>query len=442
MEMSGTDMGADAAAIDGAATARAASGELASQMALEDAYVMRTYGRKPVEFVEGRGMVLVDSEGREYLDFLAGIAVVCLGHSDPAVIGAIQAQAARLMQTSNYYYAEGRGELARMISDLIVHGRPVEGPRDADEPRFKTFFTNSGAEANEGAIKLARRHALAQGSEARGVLSLRKSFHGRTLATLAATGQPSKQESFEPLPGGFSHVDPNDIQALEAAISSKADGGICAVMVECVQGESGVWPLDPQYAKALREMTSKRGILFMVDEVQTGFFRCGDKPFAFQKLGVDPDVVTLAKGIASGFPMGAFSARADVADSLVPGEHGSTFGGNPLAVAAARATIAELIGRDLGGNSERVGAYMRRRLSEMEMVTDVRGMGLMVGLTLAEPLAGKVVDMGLERGLVLNSPAPDMLRFVPPLICTEDDVDEMMERLRLIVEELFAQPAQ
>lgn len=418
-----------------------ASPDLEQQIALEDAYVMHTYGRKPVEFVEGHGMVLVDSEGREYLDFLAGIAVVCLGHSDPAVVGAIREQATRLIQTSNYYYAQGRGELARAI-DALIRGGELAFNADLDQQgAFRTFFANSGTEANEGAIKLARRYADMMGSGARAIVSLDRSFHGRTLAALAATAQPSKQDVFRPLPEGFTHVEPNDVAALASALDSSDFGGVCAVIIECVQGESGVWPLEPGYARALREMTRERGILLIVDEVQTGFFRCGRNPFAFQNLGIDPDIVTMAKGIACGFPMGAFSARPEVARAFQPGDHGSTFGGSPLAVAAASATVRELLTRSIGVNSERVGAYLRERLADLALVSSVRGMGLMVGATLSAPVAGRVVDMGLERGLVLNAPAADMLRFVPPLICTEADVDTMIERLGAILEEISRDPS-
>lgn len=406
--------------------------EFESQKRLEDEYVMHAYARKPVEFVEGHGMTLVDSEGREYLDFLAGIAVMGLGHSHPAVVKAVQDQAGKLMHTSNYYYAEGRGELARKISDLINVGTEPDTARP-----YKSFFTNSGAESNEGAFKLARRYADMRGRKgAKTILYLGHSFHGRTIATIAATGQPSKQDIFRPLPQGFVQIAQNDMGSFFDVLDDSDTGEVCGVIVECIQGESGIHPCDVEYLQALREETAKRDILLIDDEVQCGFFRCGTYPFAFQHYGIVPDVVTMAKGIASGFPMGAFAARADVADAMQPGDHGSTFGGNSLAVAAANATIDAMIESEVGANAAEVGSYLAGRLSELDMVEEVRGRGLMLGAQLGGDYAADVVSKGLEAGLVLNAPCPDVLRFVPPLICTRDDVDVLMERLAKIEEEL------
>ncbi|MGI6221382.1 MAG: aspartate aminotransferase family protein [Coriobacteriales bacterium] len=389
---------------------------------LEKRYVMGTYGRKPVEFVEGHGMMLYDSDSREYLDFLGGIAVMCLGHSHPAVVGAVQDQASRLMHTSNYFFADGRGELAEAISGLLNEGS--DSPED-----YKTFFTNSGTESNEGAFKLARRYAAKQGSEAKTILYLENSFHGRTLASLAATGQASKQEAFEPLPGNFAQIKRNDIDSFLEAVGKPGAEGVCAVIVECIQGESGVWPCSIEFLQQLRAETEKRGILLIVDEVQTGFFRCGSHPFAFQRAGIVPDIVSMAKGIACGFPMGAFAARAEVADAFVPGDHGSTFGGNPLAVAAANATISTLVAEKLGDNAEEVGAYMTAKLEELTFVHRVRGAGLMIGAQLEFPIAKFVVDRALQEGLVINATNDDTLRFLPPLICDKQDVDEMIRKL-------------
>ena len=389
---------------------------------LEKRYVMGTYGRKPVEFVEGHGMMLYDADSREYLDFLAGIAVMCLGHSHPAVVGAIQEQASRLMHTSNYYFADGRGELAESISNLL--NEESDSPED-----FKTFFTNSGTESNEGAFKLARRYAASKGSEAKTILYLENSFHGRTLASLAATGQASKQQAFEPLPGCFAQIKRNDIQSFLDAVDKPGAEGACAVIVECIQGESGVWPCSTEFIQQLREETKKRDMLLIVDEVQTGFFRCGSTPFAFQKHGIVPDIVTMAKGIACGFPMGAFAARAEVADAFAPGDHGSTFGGNPLAVAAANATIKTLVEEKLGQNAQEVGAYLAGKLEELTFVHRVRGSGLMVGAQLEFPIAKFTVDRALAEGLVINATNDDTLRFLPPLICDKQDVDEMIRKL-------------
>ncbi len=412
-------------------------------MELESKYVMHTYGRKPVEFVEGHGMTLVDSDGKEYLDFLGGIAVVGLGHSHPAIVKAVQEQAAKLMQTSNYYYANGRGLLAQKISRLIagdVAGAAAAGTDadvSADDERvFKTFFANTGAEANEGAFKLARRYADMRGrKDAKTVLYLGKSFHGRTIATIAATGQPSKQDIFRPLPDGFRKIEQNDMQSFFDALEAEGDH-VCAVVVECIQGESGINPCSVEYLQALREETAKRDILLIVDEVQTGFFRCGTHAFAFQHYGIEPDVVTMAKGIASGFPMGAFAARAEVADAMQPGDHGSTFGGNPMAVTAALATIDTMLELDVAANSREVGNYLAQRLEALDGVTEVRGLGLMRGAQLDSPIAADVVAKGLEAGLVLNAPCPDVLRFVPPLICTKDDVDVLAGKLSSILNEI------
>ena len=416
---------------------------LAREMELESKYVMHTYGRKPVEFVEGHGMTLVDSDGKEYLDFLGGIAVVGLGHSHPAIVKAVQEQAAKLMQTSNYYYANGRGLLAQKISRLIagdVAGAAAAGTDadvSADDERvFKTFFANTGAEANEGAFKLARRYADMRGrKDAKTVLYLGKSFHGRTIATIAATGQPSKQDIFRPLPDGFRKIEQNDMQSFFDALEAEGDH-VCAVVVECIQGESGINPCSVEYLQALREETAKRDILLIVDEVQTGFFRCGTHAFAFQHYGIEPDVVTMAKGIASGFPMGAFAARAEVADAMQPGDHGSTFGGNPMAVTAALATIDTMLELDVAANSRKVGSYLAQKLEALDGVTEVRGLGLMRGAQLDSPIAADVVAKGLEAGLVLNAPCPDVLRFVPPLICTKDDVDVLAGKLSSILNEI------
>lgn len=403
---------------------------LSQEINLEDQYVMNTYKRKQVEFVYGEGMRLFDSSGNEYLDFLAGIAVDCLGHSHPAVIGAIQAQAGRLMHVSNYFYIEGRGKLARKISDLLSTG-------SGSVEKWRTFFANSGAEANEGGIKLARRYADMKGRpDAKTIVFLQKSFHGRTLATLAATGQPGKQDIFKPLPEGFVGVPQNDIEAFRAVLDGPEGGKVCAIILECIQGESGVWPCSKEFLTAVREETAKRDILLIADEVQTGFFRCGANPFAFQNYGVQADIVTMAKGIAGGFPMGAFAARDSVARAFQPGDHGTTFGGSNLAIATANAVIDALLAEKLGENSERVGAYLAEKLGTLSHVTEVRGAGLMRGLQLDAPIAAAAADAALENGLVINAPCPDVLRFLPPLICKEADVDVLAERLGDILNRL------
>lgn len=410
---------------------------------LESEYVMGTYARKPVELVRGRGMEVEDAEGRTYLDFVSGVGAVSLGHCHPALVSAIEAQASTLVHVSNYYYIEHRGEVARLVSDLL-NERVAERER---EP-WQSFFANSGAEANECAFKLARLHAKKRAmaaAEAAGadeaamraaaagaprlIVTLDRSFHGRTLATLAATAQPAKQEAFQPLPDGFVRTPINDMEALESLFSSQGDA-ICAVMVECVQGESGVHPCTAEFLSAVRRLTEERGVLFMCDEIQCGMYRCGTYPFGFQHFGVTPDVVTIAKGIASGFPMGMCAARAHVAASFDAGDHGSTFGGSCLAVAAAEATVRTLASEGIAENVEHVGVYLRESLAKLPKVEEVRGLGLMVAVDLAEGVsAPDVVLAGLEAGLLLNYTGPRTLRFLPPLVCSKADVDVLVEKL-------------
>ncbi len=403
---------------------------LAEQQELETTYVMHTFGRKPVELVRGSGMIVEDEKGNEYLDFIAGIGVISLGHCHPSVVEALQSQSERLMHVSNYYYIEGRGEVARQLSALLNEG---EGP---DAAPWQSFFANSGAEANECAIKLARLHArkrVAQNqSVPRVVITLRGSFHGRTIATLAATAQPAKQEAFQPLPDGFDHVQINDSAELEKLFATHGSE-VCAVMVECIQGESGVHPCTPEFLQAARRLTKESGALLICDEVQTGIFRCGT-PFAFQQFGITPDVVTIAKGVASGMPTGMCAARSEVASAFAPGDHGSTFGGSCLAIAAAAATLRTLVDEEFGAHVERVGAYLRSRLAELPEVEEVRGVGLMVAADVVEAVdANDVVQRALDNGLLLNATSAHTLRFLPPLVCDERDVDTLIARLSLLL---------
>ena len=412
---------------------------LAEQQQLEETYVMHTFGRKPVELVEGEGMVVRDDAGKEYLDFIAGIGAVSLGHCHPAVVRAITEQASTLIHVSNYYYIEHRGQVGKLLSDALNEDVPA-----ADQAPWQTFFANSGAEANECAIKLARAYARrrveAEGGDGeaapRVIVTVKKSFHGRTLATLAATAQPAKQELFQPLPDGFTPTPQNDIAALEALFEAQGDS-ICAVMLEPIQGESGVHPCSPEFMEAVRRLTAERHALMICDEVQSGIFRTG-LPYGFQNFGVLPDIVTMAKGIASGvvgvasgFPCGMCAARGEVAAAFKPGDHGSTFGGSNLAVAAAEATLSEIQKENLAANAIEVGAYLREQLSALPQVTEVRGMGLMLAADLAE--AGKgapdVVLDGLSAGLLLNATGAHTLRFLPPLVCSKADVDALIEKL-------------
>ena len=386
---------------------------------LEDAYLMHTYGRSRRLFVRGEGACLYDEDGTEYLDFLAGIAVCPLGHADPAVTAAVQEQAGKLLTTSNYFYSENRGEVAAELARLA-----------GEEYGWKMFFGNSGAEANECAMKVARRWAVEnKGPECQTIVVLQGGFHGRTMETLAATAQDWLQDPFQPLPGGFRSVPRNDCAALDAAM----DDTVCAVMMEPIQGESGVWVLTDDYLRHVREVADKYGCLVIFDEVQTGLYRCG-KPFCFQTVqGCVPDIFTLAKGIASGVPCGACVARGAAAEVLKPGMQGSTFGGAQLAMAAARATLGQLAARKLDENAAEVGAYLQRRLAEVPYVTEVRGKGLMVGATVEGRDAHDVVNALLEDAhIVANACNASVLRFLPSLIIGHAEVDRLVEALKAL----------
>jgi acetylornithine aminotransferase len=435
---------------------------LTQQQELEATYLMHAYRRKPVEFVRGEGMRLYDDAGGVYLDFLAGVGAVSVGHTHPRVVRALQEQAASLLHVSNYYYVKGRGELAEKISALLnaTPATPAATPApatpapaiptpNAPPPSassatpsasglpWRSFFANSGAEAVEGAIKLARKYGVRHLEGAQTIVSARRSFHGRTLAALAATGQPSKQDSFQPLPRGFVHVDLNDVHTLETLFDQNPEGSsVCAVLLECIQGEGGVYPCTEEYLQAARALTKKHGALLIIDEIQTGFYRTGTHPFAFQHYGIVPDVVTLAKGLGAGVPIGALAACGAAAEVFEPGDHGSTFGGSPLVVAAANAVLDELAAMDAGRHVAEVGAYLQERLQELPFVVEVRGRGLMVGVELAEPRAEGIVEAALAAGLVINSIGAHILRFLPPLVCTKEDVDVLITNLRTIMEQL------
>ena len=402
----------------------------AEERHLDETFVMRTYGRMPVEFVSGHGATLVDASGREYIDLLGGIGCASLGHAHPAVVEALREQAGKIWQTSNYFYAENRGELASALSALLSTTTDEGGHEmGSTGTRWKTFFANSGAEANEGAIKLARRWGETNLDGASTIVTARKSFHGRTLATLAATGQDKFHKSFRPLPEGFVSVPLNDIYTLRERVER---GGICAIMLECVQGEGGVWNANYDYLRDVRDLCTEKGLLLIIDEVQTGFYRCGS-PFCFQRSGIEPDVVAMAKGIAGGFPMGAVAARAEVADLLQPGDHGSTFGGNALACAVGLACVNALAEGEMGEHVLSVGRHLRHRLTAMPHVSEVRGHGLMRGAQLDVPIATQVVEEGLAEGLVMNHVGDSILRFLPPLVITREEVDEACDRLEALI---------
>ncbi|MGV8083071.1 MAG: aspartate aminotransferase family protein [Coriobacteriia bacterium] len=398
------------------------SAQFDSAVALDREFIMHTFARKPVMFVRGEGMRLYDDSRREYLDFVSGIGAVNLGHAHPAVTAAIAEQAAKLVHVSNLFYVEHRAELAEQVVGLLGGG-------------MRMFFSNSGAEAVEGAIKLARKWAQENKPGAYKVVSLERSFHGRTLAALAATGQASKQEAFAPMPEGFVHVPANDVAALEAAV----DGSVAAVLLEVVQGEGGVWPLSAEYLSAARRICDERCALLMLDEVQTGFFRTGPA-FAHQAFGLRPDVVTVAKAMANGLPIGGIIATNEVADVFRPGDHGSTFAGGPVVCAAGRATVSALVSEQLGTNAEQTGAYLRDGLSKLAeqtgAITDIRSAGLMAGATLGVPVAADVVARALGKGIVINNTGPETLRFLPPLVCKKSEIDTLLVTLSDILTEL------
>ncbi|MBI1843333.1 MAG: acetylornithine/succinylornithine family transaminase [Actinobacteria bacterium] len=381
---------------------------------------MPTYAPVPVTFVRGAGTELWDTEGRRYLDFLCGLAVTGLGHSHPVVAEAIAVQAATLMHVSNLYGNVVAPEVAATIDRLLGGGGQV-------------FFTNSGAEANECAIKLARKWG---GRGRHVVVSAYGSFHGRTLATLHATGQPAKHETFQPLPEGFRHVPLNDLDALEGAL----DPSVTAVLLEPLQGEGGVWPADPDYLRGVRRLCDERGALLMMDEVQTGLGRTG-RWFGFEHAGIRPDVVQLAKALGNGMPIGACWARADVAAVFEPGDHGTTYGGQPLATSAARATLAVMEAEDVPARADRAGARLAEGLAGLPGVVDVRGLGLLLGAELAEGIDAKeIAAVALDAGLVVNPITPTALRLAPPLLVGDHEIDEALAILDAVLRER-AQPS-
>jgi len=377
-------------------------------------YLANTYARFPVVLVRGRGDRLWDSDGKEYLDFAAGIAVDVLGHCHPKVVEAIKAQAEALLHVSNLYHIEPQIRLAQALCEHSF----------AD----KVFFCNSGAEANEAAIKLGRRYAKVRwGPDRYEIVCMRDSFHGRTMATLTATGQEKYQHGFEPLLPGFRHIQFNDLRAAEQAIDSRT----CAVLVEPIQGEGGVRVPDDDYLPALRQLCSDRDVLLMLDEVQTGMGRTG-RLFAYEHWGIEPDVMTLAKALGGGLPIGAMLAKEEVASAFVPGSHASTFGGSPFITAAALAALTAIIEERLPQRAAKIGAYFLGRLRELVQrypyAKEARGKGLILALELAVP-AKPIVDRCLQLGLLILTAGDQILRFVPPLIIGEAEVDEALSIL-------------
>jgi len=387
-------------------------------MALSEQYVANTYARYPVLLVRGKGTRVWDMEGEEYLDFVSGLAVCNLGHCHPKVVKAIQNQAEKLIHVSNFYYIEPQIQLASL---LCKHSF-------AD----KVFFCNSGAEANEGAFKLARKYAKENmGKDRYEIITMERSFHGRTLATLTATGQEKFHKGYEPLMPGFKYVPFNDIGAVKKGINSKT----CAVMLEPIQGEGGVNCPSEGYLKALREICDESGLLLIFDEVQVGMGRTGEL-FAYEHDGVEPDILTLAKSLAGGVPIGALLIKKGIADSFKPGDHASTFGGNPLATAAGVAALTALLDEGMLENCQKMGDYFLSQLEEIRgkfpFVEEVRGRGLILGMELKIDGSSIVKEM-LRKKILINCTMGNVLRFLPPLIVTKEEVDRVVKAL----EEVF-----
>lgn len=390
-------------------------------------HVMNTYGRLAVAFERGEGVWLWDTEGKRYLDALAGVAVNAVGHSHPKLVAALRDQVGKLIHTSNIYQIAAQEKLADRIA----------GASGMDS----VFFCNSGAEANEAAIKLARYYGHKKGVENPAVVVLEKSFHGRTMATLSATGSRKVQAGFEPLVTGFVRVPFNDLEAVQRVATSNRN--VVAVLAELVQGEGGVSVCGDGYLKGLRDICDANGWLLMLDEVQTGMGRTG-KMFAFQHYGVMPDVITLAKGLGGGVPIGACVARGEAATLFKPGSHGSTFGGNLLACTAALTTLEIIESEDLCRNAAEVGLHiqtsLKRALAETPGVKDIRGKGMMIGIELDRP-CGDLVKTALDGGLLINVTADNVVRLVPPLVMSRTEADQLVGQLAPMIRSFLMKAA-
>ncbi len=391
-----------------------------------DKYTMTTYGRQPVCFVRGQGMKLWDDAGKEYLDFLAGIAVVGLGHSDPNVSQAVCDQVNKLTHVCNLYYTEPQARVA----ELLVQNTFAD----------RVFFCNSGAEANEGALKLTRLWGKKYLNGSYGVITMYGSFHGRTMKTLSATGQKKIQKGFEPLAPGFTHVPYGDLDALDKAW----DDNTCAVLLEPVLGEGGVILPPDGYLAGVRELCTERGALLIYDEIQTGLGRTG-KLFAYEHSGVAPDIMTLAKGLANGLPVGAVCATEKAAELFTPGTHGTTFGAGPVLMEATRVVLETLLEPGFVERVEGTGTYFLEKLrilahNHQDKVTEVRGMGLMLGLDL-KGLGAPLVAQLLERGFVVNCTQDTVLRFLPPLIVMQEHIDALIDALEEVLGAWQPEPA-
>ncbi len=380
---------------------------------IEQKYYAQTVRRQPVVIVRGEGTQVWDADGKQYLDFVAGWAVNQLGHSHPVITQAVAEQAGTLIQTSNQFYTVPQLRLA----EILIENSCLD----------LVFFGNSGAEAVEGAMKLARRYGKLHRDGAYEIITAFNSFHGRTQATVAATGQPHYQENFTPLLPGFVHVDFNDVEAIMNATSDRT----AAVMVEPVQGEAGVIIPDDDYLQRVREWCDSQGLLLILDEVQTGMGRLGSL-FGYQEYGVEPDVMSLAKGLGYGVPIGAFLSKAHC-QALVPGDHGSTFGGNALTTAAAFAGTQYMIENDIPGHAKEMESALLGSLNDLKsrhsFISEVRGKGLLAAMDFDSDISGQVLANANEAGILLNAPRPHTVRFMPPLTVTKEEIDEAAERL-------------
>ena len=388
---------------------------------MADDHIAGTYARFPIVITKGSGSTLWDEEGRRYTDFIAGIAVCNLGHAHPEIAAAVGRQAGKLCHVSNLYYTRPQAELAQMLVSKCFADR--------------VFFCNSGAEANEAAIKIVRKYfSDRKQSEKYRIISMQQSFHGRTMATLSATGQDKIKKGFDPFLNGFDFVPFNDLTSLEKALTPET----CAVMLEPVQGEGGIVCPEPEYLKAVRDFCDRNDLLMIFDEVQTGMGRTG-KLFAHEHFGVVPDVMTLAKALANGFPMGAMLASKRVAPAFGPGAHASTFGGTPVISAAALQTLKILSSEGIVQRCAENGEYFRKRLAELKerhpLIEEVRGIGLLCGIKLNQDGA-KIVNACLERGFLINCIQESILRFAPPLIIEKTEIDELIECLDQIMKEI------
>lgn len=374
-------------------------------------YLIHSYNRYPVVLDHGEGVSLYDTEGKKYLDFGGGIAVCALGYSNDEFKAVLKKQIDKGIHFSNYFYSE----------PLLKAARGLAKAADMD----KVFMANSGTEANEGALKLARKYAIMKGHEDRHeIVSMNKAFHGRSMGALSVTGTAKYREPFEPMIAGVTFADYNDLDSVKAAVTDKT----YAIIVEAVQGEGGIYPADPEFLAGIREICSEKDILMICDEIQCGMGRSG-KMFAYQQYGVQPDIVTMAKGIGNGVTVGAFATTKDIAQAMVPGDHGTTFGGNPLACAAVAETLAIFEEKQIPAHVEQMGEYLGNCLDKLvqtkEIAVESRGMGLMRGLELAEP-AGPYIQKALDKGVIFMSAGTHVIRFVPPLVIEKKDIDEMI----------------